>query len=339
MNALLGGKNSGHGGGGGGGGGGGFGNLANKFLGGQHGGDGGGGKSTAGKLMGQLASNLLSPSNKPEQPQNYHGGQTSGNSSQHQGGGLAGAVFGGVANMFGGKPSHGSSVSHPLPPCIRAREADQAPRARTMATQTPAPGDHTRAKHPHTTRPDRAIHPRATHRPRRNRTKAITSLFLRLRPAAPTQSRPIASLRMVSPMEGINTEETADTRIRRRATAVLHPVARARRTARPIRATRAATAKHLPEDTTKARPGVTVRDPRAGTANRTRQHRVATSSTAATTNGPTTGAGTDGTAHEVHDGAGHVVVRLLFFWLQDSQLFWMNAAAAAPEIGQTWLCK
>lgn len=115
MNALLGGKNSSHGGGGGGGGG--LGSLANQFLGGQHGGGSGGGKSSAGKLVGQLASNFLSPSNKPQQPSNYHGGQTSGHSSQ-QGGGLAGAVFGGVANMFGGKPSHGSSVSH-LPPVRR----------------------------------------------------------------------------------------------------------------------------------------------------------------------------------------------------------------------------
>lgn len=83
MNALLGGKNSGHGGG----------------LGGS------GGKSSAGKLIGQLASNLLSPSNKSPPPQNYHGGQSTSYSSQ---GGLAGVVFGGVALMFGGKQSHGS---------------------------------------------------------------------------------------------------------------------------------------------------------------------------------------------------------------------------------------
>lgn len=115
MNALLGGKNSG---GGGGGGGGGLGGLANQFLGGGHGGgSGGSGKSSAGKLVGQLASNLLSPSSKPEAPSNYHGGQNAGHQSQ---GGIAGAVFGGVANMFGGKPSHGGSGVSRIPPRLFA---------------------------------------------------------------------------------------------------------------------------------------------------------------------------------------------------------------------------
>ncbi|PFH54894.1 hypothetical protein XA68_12777 [Ophiocordyceps unilateralis] len=90
MNALLGGKNSAAGPGSSSG----LGSLANQFLGGGsgHGNNStsGGGKSTAGKLVGQLASNLLSPSNKPEQPQNYHGGSASGTSSSSQGG-LAGA--------------------------------------------------------------------------------------------------------------------------------------------------------------------------------------------------------------------------------------------------------
>lgn len=107
MNALLGGKNSGHGNSGHGSGSG-LGGLANQFLGGGHGSGGhsSGGKNSAGKLVGQLASSLLSPSNKPEQPQNYHGGQSS-SSQHHTQGGLAGAVMGGVANMFGGKPGHG----------------------------------------------------------------------------------------------------------------------------------------------------------------------------------------------------------------------------------------
>ncbi|PWI73817.1 signaling related protein [Purpureocillium lilacinum] len=112
MNALLGGKGSG-GGGGGSHGGNPLGSLANQFLGGgSHGGSsGGGGKNNAaGKLVGQLASNLFSPSSKPEQPQNYHGGQNTGH-GQHQGG-LAGAVFGGVAHMFGGKESHGSGQNY-----------------------------------------------------------------------------------------------------------------------------------------------------------------------------------------------------------------------------------
>ena len=118
MNAILGGKqtsrHNGHGSSP-------LSGLASQFLGGGHGGGhggshggGGGGsgghdgkQSTAGKLVGQLASNLLSPSDKPEQPQNYHGGQSSGGSQHHQGG-LAGAVFGGVAQVFGGKHGHES---------------------------------------------------------------------------------------------------------------------------------------------------------------------------------------------------------------------------------------
>lgn len=68
---------------------------------------GGGGHSSSGgsgglggKLVGQLASNLFSSSNnKPAQPQNYHGASSS---NPQNTGGLAGSVFGGVANMFGG---------------------------------------------------------------------------------------------------------------------------------------------------------------------------------------------------------------------------------------------
>lgn len=105
MNALLGGKNQ-HGGGGGGGGGGNLGNLANQFLGGGH----SGGKSSGlgGKIVGQLASNLFSPSDKPEAPSNYHGGQTS--NSPHHHGGLAGSFMGSVAHMFGGESSSGGNV-------------------------------------------------------------------------------------------------------------------------------------------------------------------------------------------------------------------------------------
>lgn len=85
-----------------------LGGLASQFLGGSHGSSGG--KSSTGKLVGQLASSLLSSgSSKPQQPQNYHGGQSSGHQSQHQGG-LAGSVMGGVSSMFGGKPAHGNNV-------------------------------------------------------------------------------------------------------------------------------------------------------------------------------------------------------------------------------------
>ncbi|RYC60733.1 hypothetical protein CHU98_g5494 [Xylaria longipes] len=51
---------------------------------------GGGGSSN---LVGQLASNLFSSGQKPEQPQNYHGGQS------HSSGGLAGQVMGGVSDL------------------------------------------------------------------------------------------------------------------------------------------------------------------------------------------------------------------------------------------------
>ncbi|PQK16447.1 hypothetical protein BB8028_0006g07670 [Beauveria bassiana] len=103
MNALLGGKQGGSSGGGSSS----LGNLANQFLG---GGGGGGGKTSSGiggKLVGQLASNLFSPSDKPEAPSNYHGGQTQNASGHHQGG-LAGAVMGGVASMFGGQQGSGN---------------------------------------------------------------------------------------------------------------------------------------------------------------------------------------------------------------------------------------
>ncbi|TWU74901.1 hypothetical protein ED733_003942 [Metarhizium rileyi] len=101
MNALLGGKKQSSGGSG-------ISGLASQFLGGSSsggGGHGGGSSGIAGKLAGQLASNLFSPSDKPAAPQNYHGGQSS-NKPSHQGG-IAGAVFGGVAHMFGGKDSSG----------------------------------------------------------------------------------------------------------------------------------------------------------------------------------------------------------------------------------------
>lgn len=105
MNALLGGKQ-----GGGSGSNSGLGGLASQFLGG--GSSGGGGKNSSGiggKLVGQLASNLFSPSEKPEAPSNYHGGQNH-NSPSHQQGGLAGAVMGGVASMFGGQQGSGNTV-------------------------------------------------------------------------------------------------------------------------------------------------------------------------------------------------------------------------------------
>lgn len=105
MNALLGGKQ-----GGGGGSSNPLGSLASQFLG---GGSSGGGKASSGiggKLVGQLTSNLFSPSQKPEAPQNYHGGQNQHAPAQ---GGLAGAVMGGVASMFGGQQGAGGHVSPP----------------------------------------------------------------------------------------------------------------------------------------------------------------------------------------------------------------------------------
>lgn len=82
--------------------------MAGQLLGGGHGGghgsSSGGAGGVGGKLVGSLVSSFVTPSNKPQQPQNYHGGQTSGHQPQH-GGGLAGAVMGGVASMFGGKPN------------------------------------------------------------------------------------------------------------------------------------------------------------------------------------------------------------------------------------------
>jgi hypothetical protein len=116
MNALLGGKNSGHGGSSGGHGSsplGNLGGLASQFLGGGHGGSGGGSggnkPSGAGKLVGQLASSFMHSASqeKPPAPQSYHGGSNQNSQQQHQGG-LAGQLMGGVATMFGGKP--GNSV-------------------------------------------------------------------------------------------------------------------------------------------------------------------------------------------------------------------------------------
>lgn len=117
MNALLGGK---QGGGGGGGNSSALGSLANQFLSGgsSHGGGGKTSSGIGGKLVGQLASNLFSPSDKPEAPQNYHGGHNQ-NSPSHSQGGFAGAVMGGVASMFGGQSSSGNQVSHHHPCAAR----------------------------------------------------------------------------------------------------------------------------------------------------------------------------------------------------------------------------
>jgi hypothetical protein len=86
-----------------------------------------------GKLVGKLASNLLSPSEKPEQPQNYHGGQSTGHQQNH---GLAGSLMGGVASMFGGK--HGNEGVRVFKPAQRSRiVADICHcRDRITATQT-----------------------------------------------------------------------------------------------------------------------------------------------------------------------------------------------------------
>ncbi|KAK8094846.1 ww domain-containing protein [Apiospora hydei] len=87
--------------------GGGHGNNNNSGHGNTSGGQGSGG-GPAGKLVGALASSLFSSggSGKPEQPQNYHGGQSH---QPAQSGGFAGSVMGGVANMFGGNNQGHSS--------------------------------------------------------------------------------------------------------------------------------------------------------------------------------------------------------------------------------------
>lgn len=62
-----------------------------------------------GKLASQLASNLFSPSQKPDAPSNYHGNQSSGKPTES--GGMAGALMGQMASMFGGKEHASSGVS------------------------------------------------------------------------------------------------------------------------------------------------------------------------------------------------------------------------------------
>jgi len=79
-----------------------LGGLANQFLG-SHSSSGQSSSSgLGGKLVGQLASNLFHSSNKPQAPQNYHGGATT---QPQNTGGFAGSVMGGVAHMFGGSSS------------------------------------------------------------------------------------------------------------------------------------------------------------------------------------------------------------------------------------------
>ncbi|KAK9783944.1 hypothetical protein AB5N19_09885 [Seiridium cardinale] len=70
-----------------------------------------GGNNGAGKLVGALASSLFSSGGKTEhqQPQNYHGGQSS---TPQQSGGFAGSVMGGVANMFGGSQGHSKNQNY-----------------------------------------------------------------------------------------------------------------------------------------------------------------------------------------------------------------------------------
>ncbi|KAI1269590.1 hypothetical protein F5Y18DRAFT_104081 [Xylariaceae sp. FL1019] len=95
----------------------GLGSLAGQLIGGLAGGHGNSHSSSsgnhssgggAGAIVGQLASNLFSSGHKPEQPTNYHGGQSQ---QSHHSGGLAGQVMGGVTGMFGGS-NHGQSGQH-----------------------------------------------------------------------------------------------------------------------------------------------------------------------------------------------------------------------------------
>ncbi|KAI1460969.1 hypothetical protein F4805DRAFT_454417 [Annulohypoxylon moriforme] len=95
---------------------GGIGGIAGQLIGGLggshssssgHGGSSGAHGGGTGQLVGQLASNLFSSGHKPQQPQNYHSGQS--NQTPHSSG-LAGSVMGGVASMFGG--GHGSQPNY-----------------------------------------------------------------------------------------------------------------------------------------------------------------------------------------------------------------------------------
>ncbi|KAI0124837.1 WW domain-containing protein [Xylariales sp. AK1849] len=90
-----------------------LGGIAGQLIGGLSGGSshnnshGSGSSSSnpAGKLVGALASSIFSGGKQghQQQPQNYHGGQSS---TPQNSGGFAGSVMGGVANMFGGNQGH-----------------------------------------------------------------------------------------------------------------------------------------------------------------------------------------------------------------------------------------
>ncbi|KAL8282311.1 hypothetical protein RB597_009835 [Gaeumannomyces tritici] len=91
-------------------------NALNSFAGKQGGGGGGAGAGNfGGKLVSGLASSLFSSGGDKPQPQSYHGAPQTG---PHSSGGLAGAVMGGVATMFGGsqgKPSGNFGYSNAGP--------------------------------------------------------------------------------------------------------------------------------------------------------------------------------------------------------------------------------
>jgi hypothetical protein len=174
--------------------------------GGHGGGHGGGGGGLPGKLVGQLASNLFSSnSNKPSQPQNYHGGPSQ---APPHSGGIAGSVMGGVAHMFGAQ-SHGSNVSRQTLSTALAQSARReltyfvcvCRRTKIMDIPMPArvaatPGPRRRTSRLHrdltsrrTPSPQQARRP--TTRPRRTNLK--TSRTVLPRATRLTDSRPPAS--------------------------------------------------------------------------------------------------------------------------------------------------
>ncbi|KAI0852008.1 hypothetical protein F5Y00DRAFT_205104 [Daldinia vernicosa] len=95
----------------------GIGGIASQLIGGlggshgsSHGSSSGGhGGGVPSQLVGQLASGLFSSGSKPQQPQNYHAGQS--HQPQHSSG-LAGSVMGGVASMFGGAHQPGQNYGY-----------------------------------------------------------------------------------------------------------------------------------------------------------------------------------------------------------------------------------
>lgn len=138
-------------------------NALNSFSG-KQGGGGGGVGNFGGKVVSGLASSLFSSGGDKPQPQNYHGAAQTG---AHSSGGLAGAVMGGVATMFGGnqgKPSGNFGYSNPGParysgtaPPISYQPPSQ-PGASPTAHSAPAPQHQPSPSYPQRTQPSPSYH-------------------------------------------------------------------------------------------------------------------------------------------------------------------------------------